>query len=213
MKRGFEENVPKVRPRVRLGRALDEQYAEAQEAGASESVAPPIAPAIHEPAVHEVERAPVLAAVPADSGRSAVTPDFGRSAVTPDFGRSAAPPDFDRSAVLADVRRRAAAAAEPLTEAPPAESVAPKRRRASAAAAEVADLARELTTELSRAAEANARLKSDLDAALNALRQAADESREQRFQVRRDDGKDGQGGANAGNPRSPFHPAAWARAN
>ena len=30
MKRGFQENVPKVRPRVRLGQALDEQVAEAQ---------------------------------------------------------------------------------------------------------------------------------------------------------------------------------------
>ena len=37
MKRGFEENVPKFRPRVRLGRALEEQVAEAQELAAAES--------------------------------------------------------------------------------------------------------------------------------------------------------------------------------
>src|SRR5438552_15626778 len=48
MKRGFEENVPKVRPRVRLGRALDEQFAEAQEVAALESAAPPIAPVMPE---------------------------------------------------------------------------------------------------------------------------------------------------------------------
>ena len=39
MKRGFEENVPKVRPRVRLGQALDEQVAEAQQVAAAESIA------------------------------------------------------------------------------------------------------------------------------------------------------------------------------
>src|SRR5216683_7864190 len=32
MKRGFEENVPRVRPRVRLGRALDEDGAEVDDA-------------------------------------------------------------------------------------------------------------------------------------------------------------------------------------
>src|SRR5437764_8876 len=37
MKRGFEENVPKVRPRVRLGQALDEQVAEAQQVAAGEA--------------------------------------------------------------------------------------------------------------------------------------------------------------------------------
>ena len=37
MKRGFEENVPKVRPRVRVGRALDEQVAQARELAATES--------------------------------------------------------------------------------------------------------------------------------------------------------------------------------
>src|SRR5882762_1303794 len=39
MKRGFEENVPKVRPRVRLGQALDEQVDEAQQVAAEESIA------------------------------------------------------------------------------------------------------------------------------------------------------------------------------
>src|SRR5207302_1490453 len=53
-------------------------------------------------------------------------------------------------------------------------------RKQSRAVVEVANLARELTTELKRATEVNARLKVDLDAALNNLRQAADESAEQR---------------------------------
>jgi len=45
MKRGFEENVPKVRPRVRLGQALDEQVAEAQQVAAEEASRPaPISP-------------------------------------------------------------------------------------------------------------------------------------------------------------------------
>jgi len=101
MKSGFEENIPKVRPRVRLGRALDEQVAEAKEVAAAESVAPPVV----------------------------------------------------------------------VTEAPP---------RKNRAASEIANLARELTTELQRATDVNARLKADLDAALNNLRQAADESAEQR---------------------------------
>ena len=96
--KGFEENIPKVRPRVRLGRALDEQVAEAKEVAAAE-VAPPV------------------------------------------------------------------------TEAPP---------RKNRAAAEIANLARELTAELQRATDVNARLKADLDAALSNLRQAADESAEQR---------------------------------
>ena len=43
MKRGFEENVPKVRPRVRMGRALDEQFEEAQQVAAAESAEPAVA--------------------------------------------------------------------------------------------------------------------------------------------------------------------------
>src|SRR5713226_6119287 len=46
MKRGFEENVPRVRPRVKLGHALDEQLSEAQNVAAEES-GPPIAPVVH----------------------------------------------------------------------------------------------------------------------------------------------------------------------
>jgi chromosome segregation ATPase len=121
--KGFEENIPKVRPRVRLGRALDEQVAEAKQVAVEESIAPPIAPAV-----------PI----------------------------SVAPPP----AVM--------------TEAP-----ASQVRKQSRAVVEVANLARELTTELKRASEVNARLKADLDAALNNLRQAADESAEQRAENER----------------------------
>jgi len=54
------------------------------------------------------------------------------------------------------------------------------RRATGPSVTEVTDLARELTADLTRAAETNARLKSDLDAALAALRLAAEESGEQR---------------------------------
>jgi hypothetical protein len=59
MSRGFEENIPKVRPRVRLGRMLDEQVAEAKEVAAAESVAPAL------PETEPTPPAPVPVAAPA----------------------------------------------------------------------------------------------------------------------------------------------------
>ena len=60
MKRGFEENVPKVRPRVRLGRALDEQVAEAQQLAADESAetSAPLAPVAEPATLPPAEREP-----------------------------------------------------------------------------------------------------------------------------------------------------------
>ena len=139
MKRGFEENVPKIRPRVRLGHALDEQLEEAQQVAASESVAPPIETA-----------PPDVVAVPAPDPSPLPTPE-----PLPLARRIEPPP----------ARKRRALATNP--------------------AAEVAELAKELTGELNRAADVNARLKADLDAALAGLRQAADESEEQRAEAAR----------------------------
>jgi DNA repair exonuclease SbcCD ATPase subunit len=54
----------------------------------------------------------------------------------------------------------------------------PQRPRRSGAADQVARLAKELTADLSHAAEVNARLRADLDSALGALRAAAEEARQ-----------------------------------
>ena len=140
MKRSFEENVPKVRPRVRLGHAFDEQVAEAEQMAEAQQVA---------------------AAEVAESGIA---------------------PDPASQLPLAPI----AAVTEPLAqpvqtvkvESAPAKRAA--RRTMAPTIAEVTGLAHALTTDLAKAAEFNARLKSDLDAALTALRTAADESRDQR---------------------------------
>jgi hypothetical protein len=137
MKRGFEENVPKVRPRVRLGRALDEQLAEAEQVAAEEE----------RPAVAITE-------VPA-------------------------PPDPEAAAPML-------VAAAPEAHRPePAPARRAPRRAPGPSISEVTDLVHELTTDLGRAAETNGRLKCDLDAALASLRQAADESRDQRAESAR----------------------------
>src|SRR5207249_4459560 len=59
------------------------------------------------------------------------------------------------------------------------------RRPPGPSVSEVTDLVRALTTDLTKAADSNARLKSDLEAALAALRAAADESRDQRADAAR----------------------------
>ncbi len=161
MKRGFEENVPRVRPRVKLGRALDEQLSEAQNVAAEES-GPPIAPVVHTIPPLEAEKPE-----PQPEPGLGLEPGLGQGP-----GREHGPGPEHRAARLAEARSLIEAAAPP-----------PRRR--PSAAAEVADLVRELTSELSRAAEINARLKSDLDAALVALRAAADESREQKSEAQR----------------------------
>src|SRR5713226_1786122 len=157
MKRGFEENVPRVRPRVKLGRELDEQLSEAQNVAAEES-GPPIAPVVH-----------TVPPLEAEKPEPQPEPGLGLGQGP---GHEPGPGPEHRAARLAEARSLIEAAAPP-----------PKRR--PSAAAEVADMVRELTSELSRAAELNARLKSDLDAALSALRAAADESREQRAESQR----------------------------
>jgi chromosome segregation ATPase len=112
IKRGFEDNISRVRPRVRLGQPLDEN--DAQE--------PPPA------TIAELPLSPLRA------------------------------------------------------EPEPTEAIAPRRpstTRARNDALQVAQLAKELSSDLLRASEVNAKLRADLDAALASLRQAAEEARDQ----------------------------------
>ncbi len=145
MKRGFEENVPKVRPKVRLGRALDEQVEEARQVAAAEIAESGIAP---DPA-GQLPLAPI----------AAVTEPLAQP-------------------VKREREPRVDVEPAPTVKVEPAKRAA--RRTIAPTIAEVTGLAHELTADLAKAAEANARLKSDLDAALTALRAAADESRDQR---------------------------------
>jgi DNA repair exonuclease SbcCD ATPase subunit len=184
MKRGFEENVPKVRPRVRLGRALDEQLSEAQDLAAQESAGPPIAPALEtqppEPSSEPEQLTDAASHGPLAPAPVEMPPRLPEPArVLPRMEEARA--RREEPARLAEARERAQAAAQPVEATP----LRPRRSTAAAAAAEVTELARELTSELTRAGDENARLKTDLDAALTALRTAADESREQREETRR----------------------------
>src|SRR5947199_3005728 len=121
MNRGFEDNVSRVRPRVRLGQP-DEN--DAQE--------PPAATPAPAPArVAELPLSPPRA--------------------EPDAPEGAAP-------------RR------------------PSTTRAKNDALQVAQLAKELSSDLLRASEVNAKLRADLDAALASLRQAAEEAKEQELE-------------------------------
>ena len=147
MKRSFEENVPKVRPRVRLGRALDEQVVEAQQVAAAEVAESGIVP---DPTA-QLPLAPI----------AAVTEPLAQPV-------RIEPP----SSVKAE-------AGSPV-KAEPGSTRRAARRTMSPTIAEVTGLAHALTADLAKAAESNARLKSDLDAALAALRAAADESHDQR---------------------------------
>jgi DNA repair exonuclease SbcCD ATPase subunit len=208
MKRGFEENVPKLRPRVRLGRALAELDGqgsdEAPSAGpqlahsdaprhgdstpAYEQDEPSVelrgAPGAATTAAAPSPTAPMLTPAPASTNASAASSRIEmqdaqmRSAIAREHEESA------RHQRLREVRARgeeaghsmapASTPGELLEEHP--DSRGPSRK--GTAAAKVAQLARELSAELELAAEANSRLKVDLDGALSALRRAAEESRE-----------------------------------
>jgi chromosome segregation ATPase len=144
MKRGFEENVPKVRPRVRLGHALDEQVEEARQVAATEMAEAGIVP----------DPTPQLPLVPMAAVTEPLAPH-----------RTVEPP---------------ARSVEGARRSDPATSTRTARRASTSAIAEVTGLAHALTADLTKAGEVNSRLKADLDAALAALRAAADESREQR---------------------------------
>jgi chromosome segregation ATPase len=85
------------------------------------------------------------------------------------------------------VRQRAVAAAEPLpqriagdaaSEAPAGAASAAPGRRGKKDVLHITQLAKELSAELELAADANGRLKLDLDSALASLRKAAEEARE-----------------------------------
>ena len=216
MKRGFEENVPKVRPRVRLGRALDElgngssgiDAAPRSHAPEDEGSAPPERQAGQPAPLHDaphvvLHAAPLPSTIHASPPPSAPAP-FAPAASAPAAApRTAAPspstipaagPASDsadaeadaRRERLAEVRRRATAAAQPLPArdgAPPADDEAAPgasgpTKRARRGALQVAALAKELSAELEFAADANSRIKADLDGALNSLRRAAEEARE-----------------------------------
>jgi len=124
IKRGFEDNVSRVRPRVRLGQPLDEN--DRQE----------LPPSMPPPAA--------VAELPLSPPRAG--PDPTEEAATP---------------------RR------------------PSTTRARNDALQVAQLAKELSGDLLRASEVNAKLRADLDAALASLRQAAEESKEQELERER----------------------------
>ena len=151
MKRSFEENVPKLRPRVRLGQAIDDAFSEAETVAREEAQEGP-AP------LSQLELARAPEALP------------GLELLQP--ARAAQP-----ASAPAD-ERVSAAAVQPLP-------VPPRPAKRAAAALEVAQLAKELTSELAQAAEANAQLHADLDSALGALRRAAEESRDQRLECER----------------------------
>src|SRR3989454_2684183 len=177
MKRGFEENVPKVRPRVRVGRALDEQVAQAREVAAAESA----------------EATTLAAAADPKLAIAALAPAQPDAAVAGPLARAqAAVPEGETGAQALQGVRDPGRVAEPdgAREVPGAEPVPASPRRAARrppgpSVSEVTDLVRALTTDLTKAADSNARLKADLEAALAALRAAADESRDQRAEAAR----------------------------
>jgi len=171
MKRGFEENVPKFRPRVRLGRALDEQVAEAQQLAAEESAAPD--PSSLPPLA--------LAGPPTDASATLPLPVAEREPAVPALVLERSPlPDAVPEPSPMPVAKAAPEGQRQEARPEPAPAKRFPRRSLSPSVSEVTDLAHALTADLTRAAETNARLKSDLEAAIAALRQAADEAGEQR---------------------------------
>ena len=167
MKRGFEENVPKVRPRLRVGRALDEQVAQARELAAAESVEATLAAAA-DPQLEIAALAPAtepqVGPQGAVAGQETHAPAVQGIRPIGEPERTAQIPRVDPAA---STTRRAA------------------RRAPGPSVSEVTDLVRALTTDLTKAADSNTGLKSDLEAALAALRSAADESRDQRADAAR----------------------------
>jgi hypothetical protein len=120
MKRGFEENVPRVRPRVRLGRALDDGGDESEEAPA-ENVAE--APPQLELASPMPDREPPREFEPADAPSPSPSPSRSEPAA--------------EAFHVTEPRKPA----EPR----PMEAAPRSPRRAISPAAEVAQLAKELT--------------------------------------------------------------------
>jgi chromosome segregation ATPase len=157
MKRGFEDNVPRVRPRVRLGRPLDELGAESEGAEYDEG-ADSTPPQLELAAAPPADATPIARGEEISSTAPIESPTMQSARPTPVPGE----PREDKRAAAQRLPRR---------------SVSP--------AIEVAQLAKDLTAELAQAAEANAQLRADLDAAITALRRAAEESREQRLEADR----------------------------
>jgi hypothetical protein len=164
MKRGFEENVPRVRPRVRLGMLEPQPGSEAdEESSTSTSSEPPvtIAPV---PVAQVAAAATSVHDAPARVAPVQVPPNV-----------ISAPP-----AAIVPESRLDSVAQMPVQR--PAPSPIPVARASipRPRAADAVNLAHELTSDLNRAAEVNAKLRAELDAALAALRTAAEESQQDR---------------------------------
>jgi hypothetical protein len=170
MKRGFEENVPRVRPRVRLGRAFDETGAEIE--GAAQDDTPDTAPQLELAASPEAQRGGELA-IPEPS------PEAPQPAAAQMRPSTAPPEEVAESRPPGPVE----AAVQPIARASYDGIASRPGPRRSPAAAQVAQLAKDLTTEVAHAAAANAQLRADLDGAVTALRRAAEEARDQRAET------------------------------
>ena len=170
MKRGFEENVPRVRPRVRMGRPFDEPGD-----GPDASTVDPVTETPESQL--ELAAAPIVESQPPPRRSE---PDPQPPLRRPDAATEPLPA-VTRSEGVAELIR-AVEVPRKATEARPPEAAQRAPRRSVSPAAEVAQLAKDLTAELAQAAEANAQLRADLDAAVTALRRAAEESREQRLE-------------------------------
>jgi hypothetical protein len=166
MKRGFEENVPRVRPRVRLGITGSGEPGPGMlepDTGVDTSTdTPPDHDAAAQEPVAPVTIAPLPVAPVGNFGDTNRNSPI--SVGVPEI------PDPEKAI------HRAAAASIPI--APPVSTATSSIPRPRAAAA--VELARQLTSDLGRAAEVNAKLRAELESALSALRAAAEESRQDR---------------------------------
>ncbi len=150
MSRGFEENVPKARPRVRLGRLMGEMGAPVEP--------PPTAPPSHDVSA---EAAPPLPEAPV---MRPMDDEFGANTNVIDSNTT------DRAALLA------LAEDLPTPREVTALHAGPVPMTGSTAAA-IREMAAELTAELANVASTNAQLRADLDRALAELARSTDESR------------------------------------
>jgi chromosome segregation ATPase len=172
MRKAFETNVPRLKPRLRTAGAVEQA-----ELPAPAAVAEPVAVAA------AVEPAPALVPVPAvasaivDAPRASARPERRPGAARPESkGETAAmaPPPSDvatRKDRLDKIKRRVAEAARP---APRHEPVPADPARA---AESVLALVGELESELARSREREEALRSDLDGARGELTRAAGEAR------------------------------------
>ena len=163
MRKAFETNVPRLKPRLRTAAAVEqvELAAAPQEAPPAEPVAPPAA-AVSAPAPAPVSVQPVVRARPA-AAEAKGAPVAAAPARTGDVvGRR------DR---LEKIKRKVAEAARP------APRLEPTPADPARAAETVLSLVGELDAEVSRAREREEALRTDLDGARAELARAAGEAR------------------------------------